>query len=183
VLGAEGQPVANDLGRAVNRKGSFSVGVRGGTYQSGYFNGGSYGDLSLGLAARYRPVEALGFELAWSHASDSWDEQAERQQDPLSASVEFFAFPWTRVSPYALAGVTAVPRAIADDYRSFGQLQHADQHDTLFGPHTGVGIEFAVGKTASINLEARWNGFVGIDDDDPSLAGSAQLSSGVNFYF
>ncbi|RME29076.1 MAG: hypothetical protein D6798_01030, partial [Deltaproteobacteria bacterium] len=169
--------------RAVDRNNSFSVGLRGGSYISGYDDGASYGDLGLGLSLSYRPVEAIGLDLTWMHHSDSWDETAERTQDPISASVELFAFPWTRVSPYAFVGLTSTPRAADDTYFHGTEEVHYQANDALFGPHAGLGIEFAVGQSASLSFDGRYIGYVDVHDGDTALPGALQGQMGLNFYF
>ncbi|MCB9779681.1 MAG: hypothetical protein H6742_14040 [Alphaproteobacteria bacterium] len=169
--------------RAVDRNNSFSVGLRSGSYMSGYQNGGSYGDLGMGVALRYRPHEAVALEMAWLHHSDSWDEHAERAQDPLSASVELFAFPWTRVSPYALLGVTMTPRAADDSYANRAGPQEYQANDALFGPHAGLGIEFAIGKKMSLNFDGRYIGYVDVQPEDVAVPAAFQGNMGLNFHF
>lgn len=166
--------------RAVNHEGDLSVGIRGGSYVSGYKNGDSFGDAGLGLAARYRPIEPLGLELAWTYHDQSWTKGSERIEQPLTASVELFAFPWTKVNPYALAGVTVTQRNV-DEHFDFGPTYTSNQ--TLWGPTGGVGIEFGLGKQASLNFDARWTGYVNKPVDDPSVAGAFQGNMGLNVYF
>ncbi len=166
--------------RAVNHEGDLSVGIRGGSYISGYKNGDSFGDAGLGIAARYRPVESVGLELAWTYHDQSWTKGSERIEQPLTASVQLFAFPWTKVNPYALAGLTVTQRNIEEHF-DLGQTYTTNQ--TLWGPTGGVGIEFGLGKQASLNFDARWTGYVNKPVDDPSVAGAFQGNMGVNVYF
>lgn len=175
---ADGEPT-----RAVDRNQSFAVGLRGGSYMSGYEDGGGYGDLGLGLAVRYRPVEAVGLELSWMHHSDTWDDQAERATDPLSASVQLFAFPWTRVSPYVFTGITVAPRDADDTYFNGLETVHYQANDALAGPHLGLGIEFAVGKSASIGFDGKYVGFIDRQEGDRAYPGAFQGSMGLNMYF
>ena len=185
VVDGSGQRVmsADEPARAVDRNHSLSVGLRGGSYISGYEDGGSYGDLGMGLALRYRPVESVGLEMSWMHHSDTWDNHQERAQDPLSASVQLFAFPWTRVSPYASVGLTATPRATEDRY--FNGLENVTYtaNDALFGPHLGLGIEFAVGQKASLGFEGRYIGYIDRQPNDAAFPGAFQGSMGLNMYF
>jgi hypothetical protein len=180
VVDSAGQRVKNaEPTRAVDRNRSLSLGMRGGTYASGYERAGGYGDLGLGLALRYRPVEAVGLELSWMHHSDSFDEHSQRDQDPISASVQLFAFPWTRVSPYALVGLTVTPRSVED---SLGAYEY-QAFDALAGPHAGLGLEFAVGEKASLNFEGRVVSYIDRQEDDIALPGAVQGTMGLNFYF
>lgn len=184
VVDGAGKRVADaEPTRAVDRNQSFSVGLRGGSYMSGYQDGGGYGDLGLGLAVRYRPVEAVGLELSWMHHSDTWDDQAERAEDPLSASVQLFAFPWTRVSPYVFTGITVTPREADDTYYNGLEYTHYQANDALAGPHLGLGIEFAVGKQASIGFDGKYVGYIDRQDGDATYPGAFQGSMGLNMYF
>jgi opacity protein-like surface antigen len=170
--------------RQVDRTRSFSIGVRGGSYLSGYHGGPGYGDFGMGLAARYRASEALGFELAWQYHDQSWTEQTERINAPLSASVELFAFPWTRFNPYVFAGLTWTGRNYQDPIYEGGlNGQVVSINDSLFGPQGGIGLEFGVGERASVNLESRFIGYVNKAPEDPSRAGAVQANLGFNFYF
>ena len=152
---------------------------------SGYAGGGGYGDMGLGLAAEFRPVEAVGLELAWMHHSETWDDNSERTNDPLQASVNLYAFPWTRVSPYFSAGLTWNGRQISDEYFNGRTLEYqvVDTSDTLFGPHAGVGVEFAIGDSAALNFEAQYIGYIDVDDTDASAPSATQGTMGMNFYF
>ncbi len=179
----EAAPGAVAPTRSIDRTGMFSLGVRGGSFMSGYDDGPGYGDFGLGIAARYRLAEALGLEVSWLYHDQTWDESTERISQPLSASFELFAFPWARVSPYALAGVTWTNRNYDDEVTIRGATDEYRTDDVLFGPHGGVGIEFAVGQQASVNFEARAIGYMNQERDDCSTAGAVQATMGANFYF
>ncbi len=165
--------------RSVDRAGKFSLGVHGGSYLSDFHEGGGYGDAGLGLSASYRPIEALSFEVAWTHHDSTWSEDSARVQEPLQASAQLHAFAWSRVSPYVLAGVTMTDREIAQPLAR-GDL---DTSDSLWGPHAGVGIEFAIGEKVALDFDARFVGYVNKPADDPSRAGAVQANMGLEFYF
>ncbi len=165
--------------REVDRTGQVSVGLRGGSYMSRYTIGGGYGDFGLGIAARYRAAEAFGFELQWQHHDQSWSSDSERTQDPIAVSAQVFAFPWSKVNPYVLAGVTVTPRDVVDQVGASTVVSGS----TLWGPHGGVGLELAVGENASISLDGRWVGYLNREGDDPTYPGAFQGNLGVNFYF
>lgn len=170
--------------REIDRSHSLSLGVRSGSYMSGYYDEANYGDLGFGLAARYRGSEALGVEVAYGYFSDDFTPDTERVTQPLSASVQLFAFPWTRVSPYLSGGATWTARSYDDSF-SNGLTQESFQtKDLQFGPHAGVGLELAVGEKSSLSLEGRYTHFVTHDeDDDISTPGNLQGLIGVNVYF
>lgn len=166
--------------REVSRDGEWSVGLRGASYLSGFQDGSSYGDAGLGVAVRYRPIESLGFEAAWTYHDSAWSGEATRIQQPLQVSAQLFAFPWSRVSPYVLGGITMTDRNIAEP-AVFGTTFETEQD--LWGPHGGLGIEFGLGKSASLNFDARFIGYVNKPSDDPARTGALQANMGLNFYF
>lgn len=166
--------------RKVNHEGQFALGVRGATYISGYTNGANYGDFGLGIAARYRPVEALGLELQWNYHDDTWAEGTERIQQPLSASVQLFAAPWTMVNPYALAGLTLTNRNIQDDT---GNRAEVTSEASFWGPHAGLGLELGLSDKTSLNVDGRWIGYLNRPEGDAAYPGAFQGNLGVNFYF
>ncbi len=163
-----------------NRAGQFSVGLTGGSLVSGYDSGASFGDFGLGLTGRYRATEGLGFEVSWNHFRDG---QGERATSPLSLSAQAFAFPTGRVNPYALAGVSFTGRDFDDTFCDGDDYSTLVADDTLFGPHAGLGIEFAVGQNATINLEGRMAGYMNLEEGDPTVPVNIQGRAGFNFYF
>jgi hypothetical protein len=165
--------------RKVDRSHTFAVGIRGGSYMGSYGTGDVFGDAGLGLALRYRPVEALGFELSWEHHDATWDAGTSRQDEPIQASVELFATPWARVSPYILAGVTVTGRHIADEVGPYA----VDTDKALWGPDGGIGLEVGVGKKVSVNGDVRFIGYVNKPADDLTNPGAFTADLGVNFYF
>jgi hypothetical protein len=182
--GGEVQASPAEPERSVDRTGTFAVGLRGGSYLSGYSGGPGYGDFGMGLAARYRASEALGFELAWQYHDQSWTRTTDRINTPLSASVELFAFPWTRFNPYVFGGLIWTGRNYDDPiHQGSWDSQRVTVNDTLFGPQGGVGLELGVGQKASVNMEARFIGYVDKPVNDPSSPGAMQADLGFNFYF
>jgi hypothetical protein len=169
--------------RKVDRAHTWAVGIRGGSYMSGYERGPGYGDFGLGFSGRYRATESLGFELAWAHHNQTWTDDTERWSEPLSASVQLFAFPWTRFNPYMSAGITWTDRSYRDMYENRYGTQIVSEDSLIFGPHGGLGLEFGVGDRASINLEGRVIGYLNIDEDDKAVPSALQTTAGVNFYF
>ena len=169
--------------RAVDRNGDFGIGVTGGSYMAGYEGGGGFGDMGLGLTAQLRPVEAIGLQVRYAQHSQTWDDGTERINQPLQASVNLYAFPWTRVSPYLSAGLTWNHRDIQDEYWDGFQYRTVQADDTLFGPHGGLGVEFAVGQSAAVNFEADYIGYLNRQPDDPTGPSALQATMGLNFYF
>lgn len=161
--------------RAVDRAGSFAIGLRGGSYMGRGIDGQRHADNGLGVAARFRPVEALGVEVAWSRHQDTWEADAARTTDPLSVSGQIFAFPWTRVSPYLSAGYTWTNRSTG--------VQGAS--DRVKGPHAGLGLELAIGDSAALGVEGRYTHYGQLENISTNFqrAGALQGTLGMNFYF
>lgn len=164
--------------RKIDRNNTFAVGLKAGSYFGAYQGANAYADLGLGLNARYRPSEAFGIELAGQRHFDD-----ERTHTAGSASAMLFAFPWTRVSPYVLGGATVTDRQVSDTIFRNDQLQVIESSRPWVGVHGGVGIEFAIGKRAAIDLEARYIGYVNREVTDPTLPGAVTTSAGVMWHF
>lgn len=170
--------------RKIDRENSLAVGIRGGSFMGGYDTAAGFSDPGLGLNVRYRPDETVGLEVALSHYGMESDDSM-RTNTVGQASVELFAWPWTRVSPYVLAGLTGAGRDFEDDYLDTrtDTVQHLSHSDVQWGPHAGLGIEFALGKSVALDLEARYIGFLTAGGDDPTLPGAVQTTAGVMVHF
>lgn len=167
--------------RKIDRDDSLAVGLRMGSLYGGYSAGGAYADLGLGFNIRYRPEEALGLELALqSYNVDTAD--STRHQTVGQASVELFAFPWSRVSPYVLTGVTMTGRSIDDDYYDNG-IRTAQANDVLTGLHGGIGLELAIGERLALDLEGRYIGYLDKPAQDASWPGGFQTTAGLAYHF
>ena len=169
--------------RSVDRDDSFAVGLRMGNFVSGYEQGGAYADLGYGLTARYRPEESVGLEFSIQHFDQTFDTLSERSQTQLSGSVQMFAFPWKRVSPYAAVGLSSTSRELNDTMLDRGQEVTISRSDTVMGPHAGLGMEFALGQSIALDFEARYTGYIGMDPLDDTLAGAFSTNAGLLFHF
>ncbi len=169
--------------RDLDREGSLAVGIKAGSLMSGYFDGPAYSDVGLGVAGRYRPAEAVGLELGLQHHSQTFTSETERSQTQVNGSVELFAFPWTRVSPYLIGGVTYNARNIQDEIWQGDALSVVEQHDSLWGLHGGVGLELALGQSLAIDLEGKYIGYLDREPTDASLPGALQLNAGLMVHF
>jgi len=168
--------------RAIDRNGAFSVGMTGGTYASGYDLGGEFSDFGMGVNARFRPVEGLGFEVAYSTHDDTFDSDTERTTSMIAPSVQVFLAPWTRFSPYASLGVTWTERSYNDTWTDGFDQHHTATTDGSFGPHVGVGLEIALGQHAAIDFEARALGYLDTQEAG-TVPGAVQTTVGANWYF
>lgn len=170
--------------RKVDRKGSVALGVRSGSYLTTYDSGSGYGDFGLGLVGRWRPDEAVGVELVVQHHDETWDADTERSQTLGQASAMLFANPWGRVQPYVLGGLSVNDRNLDDAYPvGGGQFDVLQVNDTLWGPHAGAGVEFAFGKRAALDLEARYVGWMNAGGGDPSSSGALQTNANFVVHF
>ncbi len=167
--------------RAVERDNSVAVGLKVGSLASGYDHGSIYSDVGVGLAGRYRPAETVGLQLDLTHHAQSWAADTERSQTIAAGSVQLFAFPWTRVSPYAIGGVTYDARNIQDDIYEGSATVIAN--DSLWGLHGGLGLEFALGQSLALDLEGRYIGYLDKSPTDPSLPGAFQFTGGLMVHF
>lgn len=169
--------------RELDRENSLAIGLKGGSLWSGYVGAHGYADIGAGLSARYRPDEAVGLELAILHADQTWSTASERSQTQFAGSVELFAWPWTRVSPYVLGGLTYTARDIHDEIYSYEGLASVETGAPLFGPHAGVGVELALGRTVALDLEARYVGYLNRQATDASYPGALTTTAGVVVHF
>jgi opacity protein-like surface antigen len=169
--------------RTIDRDDSFALGLRMGSLISGYDDAAGYADLGFGGTMRFRPDEAVGLELAVSHYNQTFSDASERGQTLTSGSVELFAFPWSRVSPYVIGGVTWASGGFDDEVFVDGQTEQISMRRSAFGPHAGLGLEFALGQDVALDLEARYVGFLGHDAQDPTLPGGLTTTAGVLFHF
>lgn len=166
--------------RSVNRANTLALGLRAGSLHSGYDNADGYGDPGLGFMMRYRPVEALGFELTHQeYGVDSADSY--RLQTLTQASIEVFVVPWSRFSPYVLMGVTKNNRNIDDPISNGETIVQADR--PLHGLHVGIGAEFAIGSNFALDLESRFVQYGDKPDGDPSAAGAIQTTGSLVYHF
>ena len=169
--------------RKVDRNHKWAVGMRAGGYTSGYEHGPGFVDFGVGISGRYRASEALGFEVAWAHHDQTWTDTTDRWSEPLAASVQLFAWPWTRFNPYLSAGITWTDRSYRDSYEDrYGTHKVSEDH-VIFGPHGGLGLELGLGDNASVNVEGRLVGYLNIEEEDRAVPSAVQTTAGFNLYF
>ncbi len=169
--------------RHLDRDNSLAVGMRWGSFASGYATGSVYSDPGVGVTVRYRPEESVGLELAVQTYAQSFEGITERIQTQTSGSVELFAYPWKRVSPYALVGMSTMSRDINDTMLDGQDLTTVTRQDTRFGPHVGLGLELAIGDHVALDLEGRYTGYMGYDPTDLTAPGGVSTHVGVLYHF
>ncbi len=170
--------------RQVDRNHSLALGLKGGTFFSGTTDGDLYSDPGLGLMARYRPAEAVGLQLDVSHHAGLTSfaaSESQRNQTQASGSVALFAYPWSRVSPYVIGGVTWNGRALQDRYFTEGGTTVDTTEDVLTGLHGGVGLSLGLGQKVALELEGRYIGYLDGSAADP--VGALQGTGGLVFHF
>ena len=170
--------------RAVERDNSLAIGISGGSIVGGYDDAAPFADPGVAGTIRYRPDESVGLQATIGSFGMKSDDSF-RTNTSVQASAMIFAYPWTRVSPYVLGGVTWDARNYNDAYRdlSTDAVGRLDQEDVQWGPHLGGGVEIAIGKSVAVDVDARYTGFVTADDTDPTLPGALQTGVGVLVHF
>ena len=173
----------NDLPkRAVDRDNSLAIGVKGGSMISSTPNQQVYGDPGLGLVGRYRPAESVGLEMALQRHGSAFSPTDARSNTQVAGSVALFAFPWTRVSPYAIGGVTYNAANFGSEVWNGTAYEAVRTVDSQWGLHGGLGVEFALGDNFALDLEGRYIGW--LDERAPGEApGALQATAGLLFHF
>jgi hypothetical protein len=168
--------------RAVDRNDSLAIGFKGGSMISSTADQRVYGDPGLGLVGRYRPAETVGLELGVQRHAGSLSSDLARSNTQATGSVALFAFPWTRVSPYAIGGVTYNAANLGSEVITGDTVSVARTMDAQWGLHGGLGVEFALGDNFALDLEGRYIGW--IDERTPGEApGAVQATAGVLLHF
>lgn len=154
----------------VDRAGKIALGVTGGLMGQPT-SGAPSGDLGLGLTARLRTVEALGFELSWAQYQNDWEQRSpDGKTNPLQASAQLFLAPQSMLTPYVTAGYSWIKTDTGEVNR-------------MSGPHGGLGLEFAMGDRAALGLDARYIHLPEAVPQSASVPGIIQASTGLMFYF
>lgn len=157
-----------------------AVGLAAGSLFSGDNDVGLFADGGLGgwVRARPRGPFAAQLDVGYYFGRTSRPLLIEaRQQVPVAASMMWFVAPRSIVTPYALAGGNYTYRVTQD--QTFG-VEPSDR-SSLFGLHAGGGVEFALGRSAVLDLEGRYVGFLGRDPGDPP--GGFTLTVGIGTHF
>jgi hypothetical protein len=166
--------------RGVDREGSFALGIKGGSLISGTEHV-VYGDPGIGGVARFRPDEAVGLQLDVSHHWGNIPTTQIRGQTQVAGSLALFAFPWAPVSPYVLGGATWNDRQLTEEVSEDGHFQTIDTGYSQWGLHAGLGLEFALGKSAALDLEGRYIGW--LDREKGDAPGALQPTASLLLHF
>ncbi len=168
----------------LDRAGSIAFGLGMGSLIGGYAEGGSYGDLGFGVSGRYRPASSLGLQLDVAQHRDAFNPLSERDQTQVAGSVALFAFSRDRVQPYVLGGLTYTGRQIHDVVGfADGTVAEVNTAQGLWGPHAGLGLEFAFGRSLAIDVEGRLVGSLNHLPTDPALPASGLAKVALQVHF
>lgn len=171
--------------RSVNRNDAFMIGLHGSQMAAGYDGGGTFVDPGIGLSVAYRPVETFSIGLDYTYLNPTMDSDAvtPRETANIAPNISIHAVPWKRVSPYAEFGLTASRRVYEDQWSANGEQFQTNVMGTAWGPHAGVGLEFAIGQSLSLDVNGKYIGYVNVEGDDPSAPSALQGNLGLNIYF
>jgi hypothetical protein len=170
--------------RKINRSDSFMLGVHGSQMAAGYDGGGSFVDPGVGVSFAYRPVETFSVGLDYSYFNPTMEDSATpRETANIAPNISIHAVPWKRVSPYAEFGMTASRRIYEDQWTQNGEQFETNVTGTAWGPHAGLGLEVAIGKSLALDLSGKYVGYVNVEGDDPSSPSALQGNLGLNIYF
>ena len=170
--------------RKINRSDSFMIGVHGSQMAAGYDGGGSFVDPGVGVSFAYRPVETFSVGLDYSYFNPTMEDSATpRETANIAPNISIHAVPWKRVSPYAEFGMTASRRIYEDQWTQNGEQFETNVTGTAWGPHAGLGLEVAIGKSLALDLSGKYVGYVNVEGDDPSSPSALQGNLGLNIYF
>ncbi len=165
--------------RAVDRDGSLAVGAAVGSVVWATPTG-SHADPGVSLLARYRPDEALGLQLGVGHYNGAWSTEEIRSQTQLNGQLALFAFPWSKVSPYALAGATYNVRNVQSELLA-GDLDQSSYSGGQVGLHGGVGLELSLSDALALDLQGKYIGWMGRELGE--APGSVLFDAGLTFHF
>jgi len=162
-----------------NRENTVAIGLTGGSFVSGNSDVGVFADGGIGAYVRARPRGPFAAQLDFGHyfgVTRSEVTQA-RQQTQVSTSMMWFVAPQSPVTPYALGGVAYSHQTTQD--QTFGNDFPVRRN--LFGLQAGGGLELALGRSAVLDFEARYVGFLGRDPSDPLGTVTATVGLGTHF--
>ena len=157
--------------RRVDRKETKFVGLRGG----GMFyslDGEAISEPGAGIAAGFRPFEAVGIQVDLTHHADDFP-GATHANTLIGASGELFFFPWNALSPYVHLGVV-------QNFRGGGGITNIG---SVFGPRGGLGLQLGVGKSMAFDIEGTIIGWSNQAPDDGSSPSAGQLTGAMVFHF
>ncbi len=165
---------------AYNRENTLALGLTGGSWISGNPDAGTFFDGGVGGFARLRPRGPFAAQVDVGHFFGVTRRpllQQARQQTMVSGSMMWFVAPRSPVTPYALGGVSYTHLAIQD--QTFGN--GVPVRSNLFGLQGGGGLEIALGRSAVLDFEARYVGYLGRDASDPVGTVTATVGIGTHF--
>ncbi|MEN0066099.1 MAG: hypothetical protein AAGA48_28415 [Myxococcota bacterium] len=172
--------VVRRRGPKYNRENTVAIGLTGGSVLSGNNDVGLFTDGGVGGWFRARPRGPFAVQLDVSHYFGVTRRpllQQARQQTQLGGSVMWFATSRAPLTPYVLGGAAYAHRSVQD--QTFGN--DFPVRSNLFGLQGGGGLEVALGRSAVLDFEARYVGYLGRDSNDP--VGSLTATVGIGTHF
>lgn len=163
-----------------NRENTLAIGLTGGSFVSGNPDAGVFADGGIGAWVRARPRGPIAAQLDIGHYFGVTHRpllQQAREQTQVAGSMMWFLAPQSPVAPYALGGLTYTHQVLQD--QTFGN--DFPEHDNLFGLTAGGGLEIALGRSAVLDLEGRYVGYLNRDANDPLGTVTATVGIGTHF--
>jgi hypothetical protein len=165
--------------RAVNRTSTLALGA-GLAQHVSLGSSGVLADPGVSFTARYRPVETLGFEVGVGHFDGRNSPDEVRSNTNVNGQVKLFAFPWSRVSPYALVGGTYNVANLHSGLVAH-DLRPRDYRNGQLGLDGGLGVQLSLGSCAALDLEGKYLRWLGREDGQ--APGALQLGGGLSLHF
>jgi hypothetical protein len=170
--------------KKLDRARTLAVGIRGGSLFGGYEAGEMFVDPGIGLAVRYRPESAVGLEIsAIRFDPTAFLDDSPRVHALWDGSIEYFFAAKSPVSPYVLGGATYTARRFDDEFRADGRTDTLRARDANWGPHAGVGLEIALGRSVAIDLEGRYTALMTAPIEDPTFPGVVTANAAAMLHF
>ncbi|MEM6929606.1 MAG: hypothetical protein AAF602_21880 [Myxococcota bacterium] len=167
-------------GPRYNRENTLALGFTGGSWLSGNSDAGVFADGGIGGFARLRPRGPLAAQLDLGHYFGVTRRpllQQARQQTQVGASMMWFVAPQSPITPYVLGGGSFTHVSVQD--QTF--INEFPDRSNLFGLQAGGGLEIALGRSAILDFEARYTGYLGRASNDPLGTVTATVGIGTHF--
>jgi hypothetical protein len=169
----------------IDRRNKAAIGIRTGSLVGGYRGADAesvYGDLSLGLDARWR-LGPLGIDVGLLHADQAWHRGTTRSQTMLSGSAMLFFAPQRRLQPFFDVGLTANAYKLDDDLGVDGKTVWVTRKGVGVGPHLGLGLELALGRSLALSGELRVVHYLNLPRSDWPVGTQLQATLGMLVHF
>jgi opacity protein-like surface antigen len=144
-------PPAAFRGKAPPQASLFSLGLDGGYVRA---HGADQGTWMAGIQARLHILPLLSVEAAVGYHKNSYFHgDSHVTQYPVQLSALITPLPNAQFSPYLVGGVGWYYSRIAYDGALSGL---SNETENTYGTHAGAGLEFRLGRVASIDVDWRY---------------------------